>query len=47
MCDIDSVELKNRWLERAKVLRQQILPEEEPRELDTEDFDDLVCFWSI
>lgn len=43
----ENIELGNRWVERAKVLRHEILPDEEPRELDTVDFDDLVCFWSI
>ncbi|KAK1961468.1 tetratricopeptide repeat domain-containing protein [Colletotrichum sublineola] len=48
MCDEESVELGNRWIERAKVLRREILPNEEgSRELDTADFDALVCFWSI
>ncbi|KAK4197105.1 hypothetical protein QBC40DRAFT_257406 [Triangularia verruculosa] len=35
------------WLERAKVLRAEILPGEKPRKPTTADFDDLVCFWSI
>lgn len=37
----------NAWIERAKQLRRDILPGEEPRELESADFDDLVCFWSI
>ncbi|KAF2120075.1 tetratricopeptide repeat domain-containing protein [Lophiotrema nucula] len=45
--DDENFELGTRWIERAKVLRKEILPEEEKRELDTVDFDDLVCFWSI
>lgn len=40
----ENVELGNRWVERAKLLRKEILPDEEPRDLDTVDFDDLVCF---
>jgi hypothetical protein len=34
-------------VERAKLLRREILPEEEPKELQTADFDDLICFWSV
>ncbi|CAK7229743.1 hypothetical protein SCUCBS95973_007331 [Sporothrix curviconia] len=37
-----------RWVQRAKALRRAILPDEdEPQELDTTDFDSLICFWSI
>ncbi|KAM7205136.1 tetratricopeptide repeat domain containing protein [Naviculisporaceae sp. PSN 640] len=43
----ENIELGNRWIERAKLLRKEIIPDEEPRELDTVDFDDLVCFWSV
>ncbi len=43
----ENVEMGNRWIERATLLRKQILPDEKPRELKTADFDDLVCFWSI
>lgn len=43
----ENQELGARWIERAKVLRREILPDEEERELDTVDFDNLVCFWSI
>ncbi|KAL2070235.1 hypothetical protein VTL71DRAFT_13261 [Oculimacula yallundae] len=42
-----NIELGNRWIDRATLLRRQILPDEKPRELETVDFDDLVCFWSI
>ncbi|KAI1411461.1 tetratricopeptide repeat domain-containing protein [Hypoxylon sp. FL1857] len=42
-----NVEKGNLWIERAKLLRKEILPDEEPRQLETVDFDDLVCFWSI
>jgi len=43
----ENIEMGNRWVERAKLLRREILPDEESRELQTADFDDLVCFWSI
>ena len=44
----ENVEMGNRWIERAKLLRREILQkEEEAKELDTTDFDELVCFWSI
>lgn len=33
-----------RWVERTKLLRGEIVPGEEPRELETADLDDLVCF---
>ena len=42
-----NVEMGNNWVERAKLLRREILLEEESKELGTVDFDDLVCFWSI
>jgi len=42
-----NIELGNRWIERAQMLRREIVPDEEPKELDTVDFDDSVCFWSI
>ena len=42
-----NVETGNRWIGRAKVLRSEILPDEEPKELESVEFDDLVCFWSI
>ena len=42
-----NIENGKHWVERAKQLRRDILPDEEPRELDTADFDDLVIFWSI
>ncbi|KAI1819341.1 tetratricopeptide repeat domain-containing protein [Xylaria intraflava] len=41
------VEEGKKWLERAKVLRADILPDEKPGKLTTMDFDDIVCFWSI
>lgn len=42
----ENVEKGKRWVERAMILRKQILPGEhiEPQ---TADFDVLVCFWSI
>ncbi|RHZ68077.1 hypothetical protein CDV55_107889 [Aspergillus turcosus] len=43
----ENIEMGNRWMERAKLLRREILPDEEEKDLVTEDFDDLVCFWSI
>jgi hypothetical protein len=43
----ENIEKGKWWVERAKLLRKQILPDEEPRELEIADFDDLVCFWSI
>jgi hypothetical protein len=43
----ENMEQGKRWVERAKALRREILPGEASRELDTVDFDDLVCFWSI
>ncbi|KAK8139283.1 tetratricopeptide repeat domain-containing protein [Apiospora sp. TS-2023a] len=36
-----------RWIERATLLRKEIVPEEAPKNLETADFDNLVCFWSI
>ena len=42
-----NVEMGNYWVERAKLLRREILPEEEPKELEIADFDGLVCFWSV
>ena len=42
-----NVETGTYWVERAKLLRSEILLEEEVKELETVDFDDLVCFWSI
>lgn len=47
MGDEYNMEKGERWMERAKLLRKQILPEEEPKALETADYDDLVCFWSI
>lgn len=38
----ENVELGGRWVERAKLLRKEIMPDEEPQVLDTVDFDDLV-----
>lgn len=43
----ENVEQGKQWLERAKVLRAEILPEEKAKKLTTVDYDDLVCFWSI
>jgi hypothetical protein len=43
----ENMEKGKRWVERAKQLRSEIIPGEEPRELETVDFDDLVIFWSI
>lgn len=42
-----NIEMGNHWLERAKMLRREILQEAEPKELNMADFDKLVCFWSI
>lgn len=45
--DTESIAKGRCWVDRAKQLRRDILPEEEPKELQILDFDDLVCFWSI
>jgi hypothetical protein len=42
-----NIEKGKQWVERAMLLRKEILPNEKPRKLDTRDFDDLVCFWSF
>ncbi|KAF2753098.1 tetratricopeptide repeat domain-containing protein [Pseudovirgaria hyperparasitica] len=45
--DPGSIKKGNHWLARAKELRREILPNEKPRSLAIEDFDELVIFWSI
>uniref|UniRef100_A0A8H7KEP9 MalT-like TPR region domain-containing protein n=1 Tax=Bionectria ochroleuca TaxID=29856 RepID=A0A8H7KEP9_BIOOC len=43
-----NIEKGERWLQRAKVLRDEVLRcDSELENLTTQDFDDLVCFWSI
>ena len=41
------METGNYWVERARLLRSELLLEEEVKELENVDFDNLVCFWSI
>jgi len=43
----ENIEKGKRWVERAMLLRKEILPNEVPKKLDIVDFDELVCFWSI
>ena len=44
---VENIEKGKQWVERAMALRKEVLPNEEPRHLDTKDFNDLVCFWSF
>jgi hypothetical protein len=43
----DNIEQGELWVERAMLLRSELLPDEEKKDLEAADFDDLVCFWSI
>ncbi|KAJ4135099.1 hypothetical protein NW768_004714 [Fusarium equiseti] len=43
----ENVENGSRWIQRAILLRREVGVNDDDRELDTHDFDDLVCFWSI
>ncbi|KAL1839464.1 hypothetical protein VTJ49DRAFT_1473 [Mycothermus thermophilus] len=43
----ENIEQGNRWVERAKALRREILPDEEPKELETADFDDITREWTV
>jgi hypothetical protein len=43
----DNIEQGELWVERAMLLRGELLPDEEKKDLEAADFDDLVCFWSI
>lgn len=47
MCGRENVENGSRWIQRAIVLRREVGVSDDDKELDTRDFDDLVCFWSI
>lgn len=42
----ENMRMGKRWVEQAEQLRREIVPNETPKELNTEDFDNLVCFWS-
>jgi hypothetical protein len=43
----ENFENGSRWIQRAIVLRREVVVSDDDKELDTQDFDDLVCFWSI
>ena len=43
----ENFENGSRWIQRAIALRREVGVSDGDKELDTQDFDDLVCFWSI
>lgn len=43
----ENIEEGQRWIERAKEIRREILPGERQGDFDIHDFDKIVLFWSI
>lgn len=43
----ENYENGSKWIQRAILLRREVAEKDEGRELTTQGFDDLVCFWLI